>query len=176
MNGQDHAANFKRLHRRSRMQVAHQIEQPPLTHANGNGSNGNLHETLLADEHLPEKLPVKVAWRDRFRAWGYRVVAKNDPGKYAISQPLALVIVAILGTAFFAYWWRASDVERSQRDEILILKTQLSNEKEKNKEQESRIDQAANWGQSAKGDVKYLQGKFDQFALDYAVKEGRKQE
>jgi hypothetical protein len=159
-------AKFKKAHK-LRMSVA-QIEKPSLTTSNGHSSAKKMHETV----HLPERLPLKVAWRDRLRAWGYRMVAKNDQGKYSVSQGLALVVIAAVLTFGAASYWRSQE----QHDKIIRLETTIEILEKTNADRDSKIDQATNWGQSAKSDVKYLQGKFDQFALDYAVnpKEERK--
>lgn len=148
------------------MQVARNIDAPRLT------SNGSSAKHLQGSLHLPEKLPLWMRIRERLKKAGL-VVAKQE-GKYTISQPLALVIIGILGTAFFAYYWRTSDVQQAQREEIIILRTQLKAEQEKNVDQDSKIDQARNYATIADKNQARLEGKFDQFALQYGIKNAGK--
>lgn len=145
-----------------------------------NESNVNVHQratraaerTDNGSRYLQEVLdaPQLPLWE---RIWSHLVVTKAD-GKYTISQPLALVLIGILGTAFFAYYWRTSDIHESQREQIIILRTQLASEKEKNIDQDSKIDQARNYATIADKNQARLEGKFDQFALQYGIKNAGK--
>lgn len=121
-----------------------------------NGHSGSLQETLP---------PEPTLWE---RVWGHFVVTRAD-GKYTISQPLALVLIGVLGTAFFAYYWRTSDTMQDQHDKIIRLETTLELEKVKNLDQDSKIDQARATAQIADKNSARLEGKFDQFALQYAT-------
>lgn len=95
------------------------------------------------------------------------MVAKSVEGKYTISQPLALCVLGVALVGGVGAYWRSQD----QHDKIIRLETTIELMQKDKASIDSKIDQALNYGQSAKSDVKYLQGKYDQFALDYAVKE-----
>ena len=99
------------------------------------------------------------------------VISKDANGKYTISQPLALVLLTIAATIFFGFYYRSSDMIQTQHDEIIRLQTKLEMTEKANVERDSKIAEATNWATSARGDVKHLEGRFEQFALDYAVKE-----
>jgi hypothetical protein len=147
------------------MQAVRDIETP-LTKSNGHDAARKQQGTF--DVHLPDTLPAKIEWRDRLRkAWDRFVVTKNVEGKYTISQPLALCILGVMLVAGVGAYWRSQD----QHDKIIKLETTIELMQKNHAAIDSKIDQALNYGQSAKSDVKYLQGKYDQFALDYAVKE-----
>lgn len=177
MDERKHFQRFKGLHRQM---VVGSIEHRRHTSSNG-GSSGKKMQGVL--HHLPESLPAKQHWRERLRSWWFRlerewesvkqVVAKTE-GKYQISQPLLLVFIGVLGTAFFAYWWRSTDTQQLQRDKIIVLETLLQTEREKNIDQDSKIDQARNFATRAGNDVAELKGKFDQFALTYSIKNAAK--
>lgn len=66
-------------------------------------------------------------------------------------------------------YWKRQD----EHDEVVRLRTILDIVVKDKTQMQSEIDQAANWGQSAKSDIKYLQGKFDQFAQTYSVENKR---
>ena len=146
----------------------------PATPSNGHDSKYKLQDTL---DHLPLQLPRDVWWREWAKKLRERVkkgwakVAPKTEGRYSISQALALTIVAAsLGFGGTMYWR-----SQEQHDKIIKLETTVEILQKANTDRDAKIDQAMNWGQSAKSDVKYLQGKFDQFALDYAVKEKKPQ-
>lgn len=138
------------------MLAAQRIEKPHVLQ-NGNGSSKNLQNSL----HLPDKVPLWNRIFERLKKHG--VVTKNE-GKYTISQPLALVIIGVMLTAFYAYYSRSSDKMDQQREEIIILRTQLKMEQEKNIDQDSKIDQARATAQVATTTAARLEGKFDQFS------------
>jgi hypothetical protein len=169
MNESAHCANFKEKHRLSRMSVAH-IEKPNLTASNGNGSKEKMQGTLRSVEHLPDTLPAKIAWRARLRKiWGQLVVAKSVEGKYTVSQPLALSVLGFILIFGGTWYWRSSDTIQKQNDEIIELRTRLQLEKEKNIDQDSKIDQARATAQIADKNSARLEGKFDQFSQIYAI-------
>lgn len=80
-----------------------------------------------------------------------------------------LLLISILGVAFFLYWQHETSKQQAQRERIIVLETLLQAEKEKNVDQDSKIDQARNYATRAESDVAELKGKFDQFANTYTV-------
>lgn len=80
-----------------------------------------------------------------------------------------LVLISILGVAFFLYWQHTAGKQQEQRERILVLETLLRVEREKNIDQDSKIDQARNMASRAGSDYAELKGKFDQFANTYTV-------
>lgn len=120
--------------------------------------------------HLPRQLPLRVRVLEYLKKWEWLVPIKQTEGRYTVSQPLALVLIGVLGTAFFAYYWRSSDKMDQQHDEIIRLQTLLASEEKKNIHQDSLIDQAMNRAINAERSQATLQGKFDQFALTYSIK------
>lgn len=95
-------------------------------------------------------------------------------GGYKISQPLALAILGPI-LAFGAVWyWRSSETIQNQHDEIIRLQTKLELEAAKNIDQDSKIDQARNYATIADKNAARLEGKFDQFALTYSIKNAAK--
>jgi hypothetical protein len=79
-----------------------------------------------------------------------------------------------MGSAFFAYYWRTSDTMQTQHDNIIRLQTTLDLEKQKNIDQDSKIDQARNYATIADRNQARLEGKFDQFSLQYGIKNAGK--
>jgi hypothetical protein len=130
-------------------------------------SNGHsAPKAMQGNLHLPERLPIRVRVVERLKKFG--MVAKQD-GRYTISQPLALVIIGVLLTGFYAYYSRSSEKLDTQREEIIVLRTKLELEQAKNADQDSKIDQARATAQIADRNAARLEGKFDQFALQYAT-------
>lgn len=168
MNEATHFANFKSKHRYG-MQVARHIEND-ASQSNGTGTT----QKMQGIKHLPDQLPLWFRVREYLRKAWRVVAAKNDQGRYTVSQPLVLVLVGVMGTAFFAYYWRSSDVQQTQRDEIIRLQTKLEAEQTKNIDQEARIDQARATAQIADRNAARLEGKFDQFALQYGIRNAGK--
>jgi hypothetical protein len=80
-----------------------------------------------------------------------------------------LVLVSVLGVTFFLYWQHETSKQQAQRERIIVLETMLQAEREKNTDQDSKIDQARNYATRAESDVAELKGKFDQFANTYTV-------
>lgn len=168
MDEHDRFLKFRELHRQS-MSVAH-IEHPSLTEPHGNGSKEKMQGTLRSVEHLPDTLPAKIEWRVRLRkAWDRFVVTKSVEGKYTISQPLALSVLGFILIFGGTWYWRSSDTIQKQNDEIIELRTRLQLEKEKNLDQDSKIDQARATAQIADKNSARLEGKFDQFSQIYAI-------
>lgn len=144
---------------------------------NGHSDAESSLQGTLREVHLPLELPRVQWWRLAIRyilARGSALVGprQTEDGYYKLSKGVAaLFISAFLGVLVMGglgLLW--------QRDELIRLRTIQEIQDKANIDRDSKIDQAANWGQSAKSDIKYLQGKFDQFALDYAVKGGKKEE
>lgn len=164
VTGHEHYLRFLRLHKVG--MLAEERIAKPHTPSNGHDASETMQENLL---HMPDRLPLWVWLKLWLEKRGLLVAPTRQEGRYSISQPLVLVMVGILGTAFFAYWWRSSDVQQIQRDEIIRLQTRLDLEKEKNLDQDSKIDQARATAQIADKNAARLEGKFDQFALQYAT-------
>lgn len=102
----------------------------------------------------------------RWLAWIWKVVmVTKESGRYSISQPLALVILAALLAIGGAAFWRSQD----QHDQIIRLQTALEIREKSDADRDSKIDQARNFAAVASKDAARLEGRFDQFALDYAV-------
>lgn len=146
------------------MQVERIIEKP---HTRSNGHDAS--ETLQESLHLPDRLPLLVWLREWFKKGWLLVAPLKQEGKYAISQPLALVILGVLGSAFFVYDSGKSDTAQKQHDEIIVLRTQLAAEEKRNAAQDIEIGVARATAQIADKNSARLEGKFDQFALQYAT-------
>jgi hypothetical protein len=147
------------------MLVAH-IDKSTLTATNGNGSAPKMQGTL---EHLPDRLPLRIRVRERIKKAANVVVTKNEQGRYSVSQPLALSVLGFILVFGGAWYWRSSDTIQGQHDEIIRLQTRLDLEKEKNIDQDSKIDQARATAQIADKNAARLEGKFDQFAMQYTI-------
>lgn len=159
MNGKGrHFQRFKRAHKHG-MAVG-QIDTGVLTAPNGNGH-----------EHLPDKLPTKFVWRERLRKiWAYLVVKNTDDGTYRLSKGTAgLFISAFLGVIVLCglgLLW--------QRDELVRLRTIQEIQDKTNADLHSKVDQARNFATIADKNAARLEGKFDQFALMYGIKNAAK--
>lgn len=151
------------------MSAVRHIERD-LTNSNGSAAKG-LQGSL---RHMPDQLPLKFRMRERFKKlWG-RMVTKNQEGRYTVSQPLALSVLGFILIFGGTWYWRSSDTIQAQHDEIIRLKTMLEMESKKNTDQDSKIDQARNFATNADKNQARLEGKFDQFALQYGIKNAGK--
>ena len=126
MDERGHFYRFKRLHKEG-MAVA--VERDRFTSSNGGSSAKRMHEVL----HLPDALPAKSYWRERFRSWWHRVERQWEPvvvNKHVDSVTMPKWIASAIFVSMLAFiatsWWRSSD----QRDMLIELKTEIRIQKE----------------------------------------------
>lgn len=152
MNGKGrHFQRFKSAHRHG-MQVA-QVDTSVLTVSNGNGH-----------EHLPDRLPWRLVWRERLRkVWTY-VVAKAE-GKFTVREGVAYVVLAAALAFGGASYWK----QQEQHDELIRLRTLTEVQTRLDVEQNAQIGEARATAQIADRNAARLEGKFDQFSQIYAI-------
>lgn len=162
-NGTGNFADDVDLEQSRKVSVALALNE---TSSNTNGHNGN---GFAPGTHLPVQLPSRLWLRDYIRrVWGHVVnamVKQADDGTYAITKGTARVFLATILSIAVA----VGAMMLYQRDEITRLRTLADVQTKTNESLKSDVDQAKNWAQTAKGDYRELQGRFEQFALDYAV-------
>lgn len=99
------------------------------------------------------------------------MVKRSEDGHYTVSKGVAgLFISAFLSVAVMAglgLLW--------QRDEIVRLRTIQEMQEKTNADILSKVDQARNYATIADKNAARLEGKFDQFALQYGIKNANKQ-
>lgn len=138
-------------------------EAPILTMADNNSR-----------ERLPEKLSLKLRWRDRLRKAKEKFVVTKNEGRYSVSQPLALSLLGFMFVFGSAWYWRSTNKIDAQHDEIIRLNTLLTVAETKNKEQDAQIGMAYATAQNADRNLAELKGQFAQFSQIYAISNPRK--
>lgn len=136
-------------------------ESTVLSDESANG-NGVLHNYPIHLEPMPEQSTIS-------RIWSKLVVKKDLEGRYSISQPLAIAVLGFILLFGGTWYWRSSDKIQEQHDEIIRLQAKLDSEKEKNADQDSKIDQARNYATKAVNDQAHLEGRFEEFSQIYSV-------
>jgi len=143
------------------------IAKPKFTSTNGSNSERGMQDTL---DHLPAVLPRKVWWRSIFQKAGGRVVRKTADGNYQIRKEVAAAFIA----AFLGICITGTYGLLSQRDEIVRLRTLQEVQDKTNADMLSKIDQAKNTAMVADRNAARIEGKFDQFALTFSIKNADK--
>lgn len=153
--------------------------------AESNGHNGNgrdsdpallrFYQIEAELEQLPSVMPESIAGQPRWlrnltqkaRELILMVEKKTaSAGTFTVREGIVYVFVAASLTFAATSYWKGQSRDETlirMETEIQHLKADLASTKA---ELTSKVDQAANWGQSAKGDVKYMQGRLDQIAED----------
>lgn len=140
--------------------MAGQFEKTiPLTSPNGSNA-----DKMQDSVHLPKRLPLGM--RLRLRLEKARMVTKGDSGHYQISKGMAGIFIAVflslLVTGGLGLLW--------QRDELVRLRTIQEMQEKTNADILSKVDQARNFASIADKNAARLEGKFDQFSLQYGIK------
>ena len=164
MNGSGHCKKFKRLHKAG-MSVT-TIEKGRFTSSNGNHATKGLQEV----GHLPDRLPWKLRLKSRLIKASGLVVRKQSDGNYSISRPVAGIFIS----AFLSMMVAGGLGLLSQRDEIVRLRTLQEVQDKTNADMMSKIDQAKNTAMIADRNSARIEGKFDQFAQVYSIKNADK--
>lgn len=134
-------------------------------------SNGNHAPTALQDSrHLPDKLPWRLRWKSRLTKASGLVVRKQSDGTYSISKATAGLFIS----AFLSVLILGAMGLLSQRDEIVRLRTLQEVQDKTNIDMLSKIDQAKNTAMIADRNAARIEGKFDQFALTFSIKNADK--
>lgn len=163
--GHRHFKSFKGWHKRS-MALA-QVEQRDPTSSNGGSATWTMQENLhVADEHLPDELPRKQWWRLLLQKASTHLVRKTPDGVYQISKGTAgIFISALLGLAVAGGLGLLS-----QRDQITRLQTLQEVQEKANLDMASKLDQVRNFATVNDRNMARIEGKFDQFALTFSIK------
>lgn len=151
------------------MSVA-QIERGRFPSSNGHSAAPRLQEPLHSDEHLPETLPWRLRWKSRLVKASSLVVRKQTDGTYSISKGTAGLFIS----AFLSVLVLGCLGLLSQRDEIVRLRTLQEVQDKTNADMLSKIDQAKNTAMIADRNAARIEGKFDQFALTFSIKNADK--
>lgn len=142
------------------------VEPGRFTSSNGNGAPQRLQETV----HLPKKLPWRLRLKSHLVKASSLVVRKTSDGTYSISKGMAgIFISAFLGIAITSTYGLLA-----QRDEIVRLRTLQEIQERTNADFISKIDQVGNKAMIADRNAARIEGKFDQFALTFSIKNADK--
>lgn len=142
------------------------IDRAGFTSSNGNGAHKGMQEI----EHLPERLPWRLRWKAYLTKASYLVVRKQTDGTYSISRATAGLFIS----AFLSMLIIGGLGLLSQRDEIVRLRTLQEVQDKTNADMLSKIDQAKNTAMIADRNSARIEGKFDQFALTFSIKNADK--
>jgi hypothetical protein len=137
------------------------------TGANGTGSEPKMQGTL---EHLPLDLPRKQWLKTTLQKVSGRMVRKTPDGSFQVNKAVAGIFISaflsLLITGGLGLLW--------QRDEIVRLRTLQEVQDKTNADMLSKIDQAKNTAMIADRNAARIEGKFDQFAQVFAIKNADK--
>jgi hypothetical protein len=164
MNEHQHFTKFRGLHRQG-MALA-QSETARFTSSNGSNAPKPLQQIV----HLPDSLPWRQRLRLRIQKAVALVVRKTDDGTYQISKGVAGIFIS----AFLGVVVAGGLGLLTQRDEIVRLRTLQEIQDKTNTDMLSKIDQAGNKAMIADRNAARIEGKFDQFALTFSIKNADK--
>lgn len=120
--------------------------------------------------HLPERLPWRLRFKSHLQKASNLVVSKKDDGAYSISKGVAGIFIA----AFVSMAATGTYGLLAQRDEIVRLRTLQEVQDRTNQDLMSKIDQVRNFTTVNDKNMARIEGKFDQFALTYSIKNADK--
>ena len=98
------------------------------------------------------------------------MVRKTDDGNYTVSKGVAGIFIA----AFISIAVTGTYGLLAQRDEIVRLRTLQEIQDKTNADMLSKIDQAKNTAMIADRNAARIEGKFDQFALTFSIRNADK--
>lgn len=124
----------------------------------------------MPTEQTEQRLPVSQDGTGRAK----RLPVLPTIDKATASQPLTLVLIALLSGAFGTYYWTSSAKADKQHDEIIRLQTLLEVSERKNGQQDSLIDQAMNRAVNAEKANVSTNAQFETFALMFGIKNAPK--